>query len=355
MKALVFNGPKDIRYESFNDPIIRDERNLVVKVLNCSICGSDLHMYHGDRIGKLDYSQPMQHFCTGHEAIGEVMEIGSGVRSHKVGDRIVISGGAACGTCRRCLAGQANLCEAYRTGAAHGTAYGISPDLNGGHADYLEVVNADLTATSIPEGVSDEQAILLTDALATGYYGVKMSGVGPGDTVAVIGQGPIGRLAAEAALAVGASAVYAIDPQASRRNMAQTFGAIGLHPDEAVQRVYEDTRGLGVDSVIEAVGVGPTLTQAVKMARVGGRLSVLGILQANTSMPLHIVQGKSLVVHMGIAGIVDSWPELIPMLQSGRIKGEGVFTHHFDLSDGAEAYRMFDAQEDGVMKLLITP
>lgn len=171
MKALVFNGPKDIRYESFNDPVIRDERNLVVRVINCSICGSDLHMYHGERIGTHDYSQPMQHFCTGHEAIG----------------------------------------------------------------------------------------------------------------------------------------------------------------------------------------VGPTLTQAVRMARVGGRLSVLGILQADTSMPLHIVQGKSLVVHMGIAGIVGSWPELIPLLQAGRIKGEGVFTHHFDLCEGAEAYRMFEAQEDGVMKVLITP
>lgn len=355
MKALVFNGPKDLRYESFDDPTIRDDRNLVIKVERCSICGSDLHMYHGDRIGKTDYSQPMPRFCTGHETIGEVMEAGTGVRNHKVGDRILIAGGAACGKCRRCLAGQGNLCEGYRTGASHSTAYGISPRLNGGHADYLEVVNADLTATAIPEGITDEQAILLTDALATGYYGVKMSSVGPGDTVAVIGQGPVGRMAAEAALAVGASAVFAIDPQEERRNAALTFGAIPLHPDEAVQRVYEHTKGLGVDSVIEAVGVGPTLSQAVKMARLGGRLSILGILQASTSMPLHIVQGKSLVVHMGVAGITDSWPELIPLIQSGRIKGEGVFSHHFDLSQGAEAYRMFNAREDGVIKVMLTP
>lgn len=136
--------------------------------------------------------------------------------------------------------------------------------------------------------------------------------------------------------------------------MALSFGAIPLHPDEAVRRVYEDTKGLGVDSVIEAVGVGPTLVQAVKIARVGGRLSVLGILQASTSMPLQIVQGKSLVVHMGVAGIVDSWPELIPLIQSGKIKGEGLFTHHFDLSQGAEAYRLFEAREDGVIKVMIT-
>lgn len=355
MKALVFNGPRDIRYESFDDPVIQDERNLVIEVTRCSICGSDLHMYHGDRIGKTDYSQPIARFCTGHETIGEVVETGRGVHRHKVGDRIVVAGGAGCGSCRRCLLGQGNLCEAYRTGAPHSTAYGISPALNGGHAEYLEVFNADLTATTIPEGVSDEQAILLTDAMATGYYGVKMSSVGPGDTVAVIGQGPVGRMAAEAALAVGASCVYAIDPQEERRNAALSFGAIPLHPDEAVQRAYEDTKGLGVDSVIEAVGVGQTLSQAVKLARVGGRLSVLGILQADTSMPLQKVQGKSLVVHMGIAGIVDSWPELIPLIQSGRIRGENVFTHNFNLADGAEAYRMFEAQEDGVMKVMITP
>ena len=355
MKGLVFNGPKNIHYESFDDPTIRDERNLIIEVKRCSICGSDLHMYHGDRIATTDYSQPIERFCTGHETIGEVVAVGTAVRRHKVGDKVLVAGCAGCGMCRRCLAGQVNLCESYRSGGHSSIAYGIKPALNGGHAEYLEVVNADIGATAIPDGVSDEQALLLTDALATGYYGVKMSGVSPGDTVAVIGQGPIGRLAAEAAVAIGASRVYAIDPQESRRNMAAGFGAIATHPDEAIQRIYEDTRGLGVDSVIEAVGVGPTLTQAVKLARIGGRLSILGILQADTDMPLHIVQAKSLVVHMGIAGVVDSWPELIPLLQNGRIRGEGVFTHSFDLSEGEEAYRMFDTREDGVMKVLLTP
>ncbi|MBM68503.1 MAG: theronine dehydrogenase [Haliea sp.] len=355
MKALVFNGPRKIRYESFDDPTIRDERNLIIKVKRCSICGSDLHMYHGDRIAKTDYSQPIERFCTGHETIGEVVEVGSAVRRHKVGDKVLVAGGAGCGICRRCLAGQFNLCESYRSGGHSSIAYGIRPVLNGGHAEYLEVINADLGATGIPEGITDQQALLLTDALATGYYGVKMSGVSPGDTVAVIGQGPVGRLAAEAAVAIGASTVYAIDPQENRRNMASAFGATPLHPDEAVQTVYEETRGLGVDSVIEAVGVGPTLSQAVKLARIGGRLSILGILQADTNMPLHIIQAKSLVVHMGIAGVVDSWPELIPLLQTGRIRGEGVFTHSFDLAEGEEAYRMFDAREDGVMKVLLTP
>ncbi len=355
MKALVFNGPEDIRYESFNDPTIRNARNLIIKVQRCSICGSDLHMYHGGRIGPLDYSQPMERFCTGHETIGEVMEVGSGVHRHKIGDRILLAPGAACGTCRRCLSGQMNLCEGYRHGPGHGAPYGISPMLNGGHAEYIEVVNADLSATAIPDGISDEQAILLTDALATGYHGVKMSNVGPGDTVAVIGQGPVGRMAAEAAVAVGASTVFAIDPQESRRNQALTFGAIPMHPDEAESTILEVTKGLGVDSVIEAVGAGPTLMQAVTLARHGGRLSILGVLQNDTSMPLHVAQMKNLIVHMGIAGVVDTWQELIPLIQNNRIKGEGTFTHSFDLADGAEAFRMFNNREDGVVKVVMTP
>ena len=117
----------------------------------------------------------------------------------------------------------------------------------------------------------------------------------------------------------------------------------------------EDTRGLGVDAVIEAVGVGPTLKQAVKLARLGGRLSILGILHADTIIPMNYAQAKSLVVHVGISGVVDMWPELIPLVQAGRIKGEGVFSHSFKLADGAEAFRLFEAQEDGVMKVLITP
>ena len=354
MKALVFRGPKQIEYSTFEDPKITDSNNLVIKVQRCSICGSDLHMYHGGRIGKTDYSQPIEPFCSGHENIGEVMEVGSDVKTHRVGDRVLVSGGAGCGKCRRCRAGQFNLCEGWVHGHTS-TAYGIGPELNGGHAEYLEVKNADLGARVIPEGLSDELAVLLTDALATGYYGVVSCNVAPGDTAAVIGQGPVGTLAAEAAKAVGAKTVYAIDPVVSRRERALTFGGVPLHPDEALARIREDTLGLGVDAVIEAVGVGPTLKQAMKMVRLGGRISILGILQADTPIPMHIAQGKSVQVHAGIAGVADSWDTLMPLVQSGAIKAEGVFTHQFDLADGAAAYQAFDEQADNMMKVLMTP
>ena len=350
MKALVFHGPRDIRYESVAQPGIQDDRNLIIKVTACSICGSDLHIYHGGRIGKFDYGKPMQPFCTGHETVGEVVEVGRAVRAHRVGDRILVAGGAGCGDCRPCRLGRVNMCERRR-----GTVYGISAGLQGGHAEYLEVRFADEGAVAIPPGVTDEQAVLLTDALATGYYGVTMAQVSPGDTVAVIGQGPIGLMAAEAAMAVGASRVFTIDPVASRRMPSAAFGATPLHPDHAQAAIQEATKGVGVDAVIEAVGAGPTVEQAIKLVRLGGRISVLGILQSGTPLPMHIAQQKSVVVHAGIAGVAATWPQLIPLVEAGRIKGQGLFTHRFSLSNGSEAFRLFDSREDNVVKVLMRP
>ena len=353
MKALVFNGPKNIQYENFDDPKITNNSNLIIKVEKCSICGSDLHIYHGAEGVSEDYSKPMPKFCTGHETIGEVVEVGSGVSTHKIGDRVLISAAAGCGQCKRCLKGEINMCENTRGGNG-ATAYGTSPRVNGGHAEFLEVPFADFGAAKIPDGVSDEQAILLTDALATGYYGVKMADVKPGDSVAVIGQGPVGLMAAEAAMAIGASRVYCIDPDVTRRNLSLIFGGIPLSPDEALAYIREDTRGIGVDAVIEAVGVGPTLKQAVRLLRSGGSLAVLGILHNDSELPLKIMQAKSLNFHAGISGVVNQWEELIPLVQGGRIQGKGVFTHEFSLAEGAEAFRLFDAHEDGVIKTMIT-
>lgn len=346
MKALVFNGPRDIRYERFEDPRIRDQRNVIVRVSHCSVCGSDLHMYHGGSIGPMDYSKPGQRFCTGHETIGEVVEVGSAVRKHRVGDRVLVGGGAGCGECQACLSGRLNNCR-------FGLAYGISPQLQGGQAEYLEVVNADLGARLIPDDVTDEQAILLTDALSTGYYGARVARVTPGAVVAVLGQGPVGRLAAECAMAMGASRVFTVDPVEIRREQSRLFGAEPLHPSEAKAYIEEQTRGLGVDAVIEAVGKGETMSLAVELTRLGGNIAIMGIIQAGTVIPMDVAQMKSVSVHATLASVMETWPELIALLQAGRIKGNGLFTHRFSLSDGAEAYRMFDAQEDGVMKVMI--
>ncbi len=354
MKALVFNGPGQIIYEDFPDPKIDDDRNLIIQVKKCSICGSDLHPYHGDKIGRADYSKPVEKFCTGHEIIGEVVEIGKAVRNHKVGDNILIEGGVGCGDCVNCRKGSANICTAYAQGRI-GTAYGLSAKLQGGHSEYFQVHNADLGAMKIPAGISDEQAILLTDALATGYYGVKTARVKAGDVVGVIGQGPVGLMAAESAYAAGASKVYTIEPNEARREKSKRFGAIPLEPEMAVPTILEDTKRLGIDAVIDAVGKATTIKQAIKLAKFGGRVSILGIIQPEATLSLYYAQMKSVTIHAGIVGISGMWTELLPLVQHGKIKGENVFTHHFDLKDGAEAYRVFESQDDGVMKIMMTP
>jgi len=351
MKALVFNGKKDISYESFEDPKLNSQANVIVQINACSICGSDLHIYHGGKLATYDYSQPMPRFCVGHEGIGEIVEVGKDVRSHQVGDKVLMSAGIGCGQCDTCLAGAINLCKRV----SNAGCYGIDSELNGCQAELLEAHNADITVSKIPEGVSDEQALLLTDALATGYYGVKMTQVNAGDTVVVIGQGPVGRMAAEAAIAIGASRVYCIDPVEHRRDSAALFEGVGLHPDEAVNKIREDTKGLGVDCVIEAVGRPETINMSIKLARPGGRVSILGMMQAGSRVPMEYAQAKSLTVHAGLSGIVNLWPELIPLVSSGKIKGEGVFTHEFSMSEGAAAYEMFSSQADNVTKILITP
>ncbi|RME98164.1 MAG: theronine dehydrogenase [Bacteroidetes bacterium] len=352
MKALVFNGPGKIIYEDFPDPRLEDDRNMIIAVKKCSICGSDLHPYHGDHIGPRDYSQPMEPFCTGHEMIGEVVEVGKAVRKHRVGDLVMVEAGRGCGECLPCRRGQINLCTGYARGII-ATAYGLSAELHGGHAHYVQVYNADLGAQRIPDGLTEEQAVLLTDALPTAYYGVKQAKVRAGDTVVVIGQGPVGLMAAEAAYAVGAARVYTVEPNPARRAKSAAFGAIPLAPEVAVPTILQDTKGVGVDAVIDAVGKEVTIRQALKLTRMGGHVAIVGIIQQDTAVPLFYSQMKSITIHTGIVGIASLWPELLPLLQHGRLKGENVFTHYFDLKDGAEAYRLFAAQADGVMKVML--
>ena len=354
MKALTFHGPRDIRYEDFPDPAITRPHHLIIEVSHCSICGSDLHLYHGDKIGPFDYSRPQPRFCVGHETIGRVVEIGSDVTHAKVGDRLLVAGGAGCGLCQHCEAGDVRRC----TGDVPKLAYGISPLMNGGQAQYLEVFAANTSSVPIPDGVSDEQAVLMTDAMATGHYGLMSSGFEPGDTVCVIGQGPVGLMAAEVALAKGAERVFTIDPVETRRELSRGFGAEPLAPDEARPAILAATDGAGVDRVVEAVGHVETITEAVRLARPGGGVGIVGLVQDGDwgAVPiLRRAQGKSVRVHAGIANVVDSWPDLLPLVQSGKVKGEGVFTHRFDLKDGADAYALFDARTDGVMKIMIEP
>ena len=346
MKALVFNGPRDVRYESFDDPELTTDNGVILKVNKCSICGSDLHMYHGEAMGNTDYAGHVEKFCVGHEFMGEVVETGRDVHTYKVGDRVLSAGGAACGYCESCRSGNPFTCRNMNV-------FGVSTALHGGQAEYVLVPNADMTLMAVPEGVNDEQALLLTDAMATACFGIVQAEVKPGDTVTVVGLGPIGLIGVELALAYGASRVFAVDPVAERRAQAALLGATALTPEEAPLVISEATDYQGSQAVFEASGAPAAVESALGFVARGGIVSFVGIPKLDATLSLASVVYKNVTVRGGIAPINAMWPTLVPLLQNGRIKAQDLFSHHMNLSEGSEAYRMFDAREDGVIKIMI--
>lgn len=241
-----------------------------------------------------------------------------------------------------------NACE-----RSEAYCYGVTPGVQGGQAEYVKVHLADLTTCHVPDFVSAEQALLLTDALSTGYYGAKRARVSEGSTVAVIGLGPVGRMAAESAFALGAERVFAIDPVESRGEAAKSFGAVPLHPDEAREVVMAETKGVGADHVIEAVGFKSTVKLALRLARRCGDIGIVGVLPTGTGLSMDLPQFNSLSINPALAPVASTWPEIIALIEAGKIRGENVFSHSFSIAEGATAYELFDSRSDGVMKIMI--
>lgn len=344
MKALVFHGPRDIRYEDHPDPSLTIDNAAIVAVEACSICGSDLHLYHGDRIGRTDYSSGVDPFCVGHEFIGSIVETGPEVHRFGVGDRVIVAGGTGCGTC--------DICRSRVGTCPRANACGLSTGLQGGQAEYVQVPNADLSMTKIPDGLGDEQALLLTDALATAHFGVSRCDIAPGAVVAVVGLGPIGLCGVELAFLQGASTVFAIDPVAGRRAHAESLGAIALDPaDSPLDAIRAHTSGGMCDSAFEASGAAGAVELVPRILRHGGTASFIGLPQG-TTLPMNQLMYRNLTVRAGIASITPTWPVLLPLLTAGRLGATGLFSHHLPLSEGAEGYRIFDAREDDVVKIL---
>ena len=344
MKALVFHGPRDIRFEEYADPGLDFPHSVILKVTKCSICGSDLHIYHGDRIGKTDYSAPVDPFCVGHEFIGEVVAKGKDVFRFEVGDRVVAAGGTGCGSCAACLS-RVGRCSAS-------TAFGLSTRLQGGQSEFAQVPNADMALMRIPEGISDDQAVLLTDALATAHFGTTRADIVPGSRVAIVGLGPIGLLGIELAFARGATEVFAVDPVDTRRRHAESLGATALEPETALARIREITKGRMVDSVFEASGHASAIALVPSISRHGATASFIGLPQGGTGIPMRDILYRNMTVRAGVANVTAQWDQLVPLLQKGLVRGDGLFTHRMPLSQGAEGYRMFDARTDGVMKIM---
>lgn len=345
MRALRYFGERDIRFDSMDDPAILGDRDAIVRMTGCSICGSDLHIYHGH-----GFSEDIG-FCVGHEAVGEIVETGKAVRRVKVGDRVMMPAAVGCGACRSCLSGDVIHCE---TGS--GACYGLSAKLQGVQSEAFRVPAADMNAVKIPEGISEDQALMMTDAMATAWFGARQADIKPGSSVAVIGLGPIGLMAVESAYVMGARVVYAIDPVPERRKLASKAGAIALNPEEALETIREQTQDRKIECVVEAVGSDATVDLALRLVARRGTVSVIGVQQSKRyAFPLERAFGAGLTFRIGTCSVPEELPALFPLVQSGRLRPERYISHHMPLSEGAEAYRLFEARNSGALKMVLVP
>jgi 2-desacetyl-2-hydroxyethyl bacteriochlorophyllide A dehydrogenase len=345
MRATVLNGPRDVRVEQVPDPVLPGPGGVIVTVERTAICGSDLHLYHDAPTGV--------GIQLGHEAIGTVAEAGPGVQSVRVGDRVLVSGVIGCGLCRPCLAGQPNVCLADQA-----AAFGTIPGLPGGQSEAMAVPFADAFVLPIPEGVSDEAAVLLTDILPTGYVGALRANIAPGSTVVIMGLGPVGIMTLQCAQLFGPARIFAVDMVPERLARAERFGAepIDARVAPGSLQVFEATGGRGAQSVIEAVGADATILDAISCAATGGTVSIVGVnLEMALPFPMALVFLKSLTVRAIFAPIPGTWPALVPLVQAGRFSLPETFTHHMGLSQAPEAYSLFDSRTDGVLKVLLDP
>ena len=286
MRATILQGPRDVRVEQVPDPELPGPSGIIVTVERTAICGSDLHLFHDAPTGS--------GIQLGHEAIGTVHEAGPAVRTHSVGDRVLVSGVIGCGVCGPCLAGLPNVCLAGKS-----AAFGTVPDLPGGQAEAMAVPFADTFALRIPEGVGDEEAVLLTDILPTGYLGAARADIRPGSTVVVVGLGPVGIMALQCARLFGPARILAIDMVPERLARAERMGAepIDARVAPGSQQVLAATGGRGAESVIEAIGADATVVDAISCAATGGTVSVVGVnLTMDLAFPMGLVFLKSLTL-----------------------------------------------------------
>ena len=341
MLHVVIDGPRQVRVAGAPDAVPPGTDGAVVAVDAAGICGSDLHFYDGDiPVGK--------GFPVGHEFIGTVIEVGSGVQRFRPGDRVLTASVAGCGHCDGCATGDPVTC-------VEGPKVFGSGMLPGGQASAVAVPAADFQMLRIPEGIDDEAALLLTDNLNTGWIGAKRADISAGGTVVVLGLGAVGLCAVRAALALGAGRVLAADPVVGRRALGAGSGAIPIE-GSTVESVREATAGRGADAVIDAVATDATLTDALACVRAGGTVSVVGV-HGLDPYPLPILSGlfRSVTLRMTTAPVHQTWKELVPLVANGRLRTDGVFTHRFPLAEASQAYAAAAARSADCIKVLMQP
>lgn len=346
MKALVYHGPGKKAWEDVPDATIQEATDAVVQIDTTTICGTDLHILHGD-VASVDAGR-----IIGHEGVGTVVDVGAGVVNFKKGDRVIISCITKCGSCHFCQAGFPDHCQSNDAGIG----WLLGHRIDGALAEAVRIPHADFSMHHVPEGVTDEQAVFLSDSLPTGYeVGVLAGGVQPGDVVAVVGTGAVGLASILTTGLFGASRVIGIDTNEFRLEMAREFGATDtlLAGDGVREQVLGMTDGLGVDVAIEAVGFPETLQTAVSLVRPRGRVANIGVHGVPVELPMETMWLQNLTMTMGLVD-TTSTPTLLKMVASGRIPSEKMGTHEFALSDIDAAWDTFaNAGEEQALKVVL--
>ena len=345
MFAVVYHGPGNKAWEEVPDPQIIDDTDAIVRVDSVTICGTDLHILKGDVPAVTDGR------ILGHEAVGTVEEVGAGVKNVKVGDHVLVSCITACGSCRYCRDGMYGQCLG-------GGGWILGHKIDGTQAEKVRVPFADTSTYAVPEGVTDEEVLMLADILPTGYeVGVLNGAVRPGDTVAVVGSGPIGLAAIMGARLFSPAHIVAIDLADSRLEAAKRFGAdvtINASTQDPVALVREMTGGLGADTAIEAVGVPASFEQCTELIRPGGRVANVGVHGAPAALHLESLWIRNVTI---MTGLVDTYstPTLLRLVTSKQLDSEKFVTHRFALGDFMEAYDVFSrAADTGALKVVLT-
>jgi S-(hydroxymethyl)glutathione dehydrogenase / alcohol dehydrogenase len=379
MRAMVYRGPYKVRVENKAMPLIEHPNDAIVRVEMAAICGSDLHLYHGmmpdTRVGT----------TFGHEFIGVVEEVGPSVQSLKRNDRVMVPFNVYCGSCYFCVRGLYSNCHNVNPNAtAVGGIYGYSHTCggyDGGQAEFVRVPFADVGPAVIPDWMDDEDALLCTDALATGYFGAQLADIAEGDTVAVFGAGPVGLYAAKSAWLMGAGRVLVIDYLDNRLEMARTFAHAETYNfaeyDDIVVAMKKATGYLGADSVIECVGAEAdgnllqhitaaklklqggspiALNWAIDSVRKGGTVSVMGAYGPMFSaVKFGDAMNKGLTLRMNQCPAKRQWPRLFSHIQHGYLKPNDIVTHRIPLEHIAEGYHIFSAKLDDCIKPIVLP
>lgn len=349
MKALVYQGPGQKSWEEVPDPVIQHPTDVIVKMAATTICGTDLHILKGD-VPEVEAGRVL-----GHEGIGVITEVGSGVTQLHVGDRVILACVTSCGRCANCRIGLYSHCLDPEGISGIGWIFGYLID--GTQAEYVRVPFAENSVYRIPAGVSDAEGIVLSDILPTGFeIGVQYGRVRPGDVVAVIGSGPVGLAAVMTASLYGPSKVIAVDLDAARLKRAADFGATDTVKSDAAdwkEQILALTDGAGVDVAIEAVGVPRTFTMATEIVRPGGTVANIGVHGKPVELPLNELWIKNINISMGLVN-TNTLGMLLKLVAGHKLPAGKFVTHEFTFDQILQAYDVFgNAAEHDALKVLI--